>query len=279
MAMQTTTELVTVAKATKWLNENHTNRALREGVAERYAEDMRNNQWTTCVAPIVFYEDGELADGQHRLYAIVLSEKPQSFVIMRGLPRSAGLNIDTGLNRTIVDNARISGRDPHLSTTLVGVARGFVIGGPYVTRDGSRAQSWSMASTIAAVGQYREPCMWAVHNGPKSKFLRNKVTLSAIARAKHAGVDEAKLKRFCAVLESGLAAGAEEWAAVELRNYLLNKGPLASTSTLWVDTFKKVQNAIHYFVRGKTLKVIKSVADEVYPLREPVVSKKTKVKK
>jgi hypothetical protein len=88
-------ESITPKKAEHYLNRNTSNRKLREGVVERYASDMAGGRWTKCAAPIVFYEDGEIADGQHRLFAIIESGKSQKFFVMRDLPRDAGLNIDT----------------------------------------------------------------------------------------------------------------------------------------------------------------------------------------
>src|SRR4051794_1259299 len=117
--MQVTVEKIGPKKAEQWINANKTNRSLRAGVVEQYAGDMRNGNWTQCTAPIAFYEDGDLADGQHRLYAIVESDTTQTFSVARGLERRDGLNIDTGLVRSVVDNARISGLETGLSNYIV----------------------------------------------------------------------------------------------------------------------------------------------------------------
>src|ERR1035437_8554667 len=117
-------EFITPIKAEKLLEANKSNRSLRTGVAEKYAFDMKNGAWTTCTAPVVIYDDGEVADGQHRLWALVESGTGQWFMILRGLDRKSGLNIDTGLGRNLVDNARISGVDPDLSISLISTCRG-----------------------------------------------------------------------------------------------------------------------------------------------------------
>ena len=56
-----------------------------------------------CPEPIAFYDDGDLADGQHRLWAIVDSGMPIEFPIARGLSRADGLNINTGLGRSLAE--------------------------------------------------------------------------------------------------------------------------------------------------------------------------------
>lgn len=260
--MEVTSERITPAKAEAWLNRNKTNRKLRTGVAEKYSDDMRAGRWTTCPMPISFYADGDLADGQHRLFAIVDSGLPQTFLVARGLERVDGLNIDTGMNRSIVDNGRISGVDANLSNTLIGVARAVEAGSP------SPASSVSNTAKMEIVNRHRECCEWAMKNGPRSKYLRNSLVLAAIARAWCAETDHDKLKRYCDVLQSGFADGTVESAAIAMRNYLLSKGSVSSTTAMWRDTFLKVQNSISYFMRGKSLTVIKTIADEAYPLKK-----------
>ncbi len=254
-------ENVTPTKAMAWLNLNKSNRKMREGVAEKYAADMSAGRWTSCPTPISFYDDGDVADGQHRLWAIVESGVAQKFPVARGLKREDGLNIDTGFGRTLVDAGRISGRDTGLSTTLLAVAR--------AVAEGSCAKGTpSNAQRLAWVAEHREASTWAASNGPKAKYLRNTVVLTSIARAWYYETDLSRLKRFCDVVNSGFYDGDGESAAVALRNYLLQKEAVSSSAAMWGDTFLKVQNAIAYFMKGKKLTVIRGVADEAYPLKK-----------
>lgn len=269
MATIGTTEKITPALAEQWLDQNKSNRKLREGVVEKYADDMLNGRWTECTAPIVFYEDGDLADGQHRLWAIVESKRSQTFDVKRGLDRAAGMNIDVGLGRSLVDNARISSTDRDLSNELISVARSI--------EDGVHAnagRSRSNTAKIEIVAKHREAAQWAVSHGPRGKGIRNAIILAAIGRAWYAEADKDRLARFGAVMSNGLYDGDGETAAVMMRNYMLAKGPTTSSSPLWRDTFLKAMNAIHYFMRGKKLSVIKAVGDETYPLP----TKKTRVR-
>lgn len=261
--MEITHELVSPAKATKWLNANVCNRNLREGIAEKYAEDMRSGQWTVCTAPIAFYEDGELADGQHRLFAIVESEQTQRFVILRGLPRDAGLNIDTGATRSLIDNARISGTDTDLSHSLISAARAI--------HDGARAAGGtrSNAQKLALVARYREPAAFAAAHCPRKKFVGNGPMLGAIGRAYMHEVDNDRLQHFCDVLRTGFMDNEGDSAAVAIRNYLMTRGTNATTSSAWIDTFWKCQNALYAFMRRRSLTWIKGVRTEAYPLVEP----------
>lgn len=264
--MELRIENVTPHKAQAWLNENKSNRKLRDGIAEKYAADMSLGRWTTCPVPISFYEDGDVADGQHRLWAVVDSGMAQKFPVARGLTREDGLNIDTGLGRSLVDNARISGTDTGLSNELISVARA-IHEGTQTRKPASNAQRMEW------IGAHRDAATWACSNGPRGRGLRNAVVLTAVARAWYHETDHEKLRRFCDVITSGHCDGEAESAAVTLRNYLMVKGPTASSSALWIDTFLKIQNAINYFMRCKKLMVIKAVSEEAYPLKKRRASK------
>ena len=265
MAMTVTTERITPTKATRLLNRNTSNRKLRPGLAERYAGDMKNGNWTECTAPIVIYEDGEVADGQHRLWAIVESGTTQTFIIAKGVSRASGLNIDTGLPRNLVDNARISGIDTDLSTRLVAVAR--VIGTG--NRGSNSSNGISNADKLALTNAYREPAAWACKHAPQGRAFAHSLVLGALGRAWYYEADKERLAKFSVVLTKGFMDDANDSAAVAMRNYLLNQAQTGfSHREVWADTFLKLQNAIKYFMRRKPLTIIKGVKDEVYPLPE-----------
>jgi len=278
--MQITMEHITPAKAEKWLNRNTSNRKLREGVAEKYASDMKHGRWTTCPVPIAFYANGDVADGQHRLWAIVDSGVTIYMPVARGLTKEDGLNIDTGLGRTLVDNAKISGKDTGLTNELLAVCRAIEDGNRKPRGIGAKSRGVrSNAERLDLVTLHREAAQWAVSNGPRGKLLRNALTLSAIGRAWYVETDKDRLKHFCEVFASGLYDSDRDISAIAARNYFLMKGAAATTEAMWRDSFVKLQNAISYFMRGKRLSVIKKVADEAYPMGKSKSKSKAQGKK
>jgi len=252
---------VTPKIAELWLDANRTNREFRPTNFAKIVADMRADAWTYCVAPICFYADGDLADGQHRLWAIIETGKSYWFDMVYDLSREDGLNIDTGLKRDLVDNARISGRDDELSKTIISTARAMEFG------TCSHA-ALSNNTTLAIVNKHREAALFAASHVRRKSLLCGSVVLAAVGRAYEAGVDHDKLMRFCAVLGSGLYNNEGETAGIAIRNYLLTKGALASSSALWSDTFYKVQNAIAAFAAGHKRTTVRSVGEETYPLRK-----------
>jgi len=77
---------VTPELATKWLEEfNTNNRNIREDHVVRLANDMKAGKWKRNGESIAFDVNNRLIDGQHRLYACFMAQKPFDTLIMRGL--------------------------------------------------------------------------------------------------------------------------------------------------------------------------------------------------
>ena len=214
--MEVTHELVTPKKAEAWLNSNTINRTLRPGVVERYAADMKSNRWTNCNAAIAIYDDGNLADGQHRLYAIIESGCSIKFTIHRGLSCEDGLNIDTGLGRSLIDNARISGIEPGITTALVAVCRGIADGEHASNTSRLGRCGYSNSERIAIVQQHRDAGRWVISHGPRGRNVRIGPVMSAVGRAWYVEKDHARLQRFCSIMTNGIYDGDGESAAAAL---------------------------------------------------------------
>jgi hypothetical protein len=261
---QVTYEKFTPSRAERILNKyNNENRSLREGRAEAMSADMKAGRWTFCVAPIVFYENTEeLSDGQHRLWAVIDANIAQSFIVVRGLPKPAALNIDTGLSRDVIDNAKFAGMDLHLSVELLSMSRAVHYG------DASRNKSRPMtnAEKIELASKYESVCRWVMSNAPNGIGLRSSAVTGAIARAYMWEKEKERLAEFSKVLTTGFGNGDADTAAITLRNKL--KEMRGVPAGQWRDMFLKTQNCIHYFCRRRKLTILKTVKDEQYPLRK-----------
>lgn len=266
--MQIIVESISPRKAENILNHNVGNRKLREGLVERYAEDMKLGRWTECPEPISFYDDETLADGQHRLWAIVESNTTQKFPVCRGLPREAGLNINTGRPRTLVDNAKISGIDTGLSNELLACGRAMEEGATGV------GKGISGSAKLALLDKHREAAQWAVTHGPRGRWVRNSLILAAVGRACYhtAPEDLGRLEAWCEVMTTGMPITEHDKAAVVFRNYLLSRGHSLRAGPAWRDGFLKAQNSIWHFMARLELKVVKTISEERYPL--PKATKK-----
>lgn len=253
-----TWELITPKKAEQYLKLNTNNRALRSGVAEKYAADMRDGQWLENPQPIMFYEDGSLADGQHRLWAVIESDVPTRFYVIRGASKKIALNIDTGLGRGLLDNAKIAGGAEHMNHTSIG-ASSFIHYGTHYGKPLSNAQR------LELVRKYQEPISWALAHMSKKRYVSTAVVMAAVGRAYMHEKDLERLAEFCDILGSGMPKGPEDQAAVAIRNYILEIGSRIARDRR--DVFLKTMNAIKYFMRRKPLTVIKGQKEEAYPLK------------
>lgn len=67
-------------------HHNPRNRSIAENTVNSYALDMKNGRWTLNHQGIAFDENGDLIDGQHRLWAVVFSGKTIEMLVTRGIP-------------------------------------------------------------------------------------------------------------------------------------------------------------------------------------------------
>jgi hypothetical protein len=72
------------------------------------ADEMRNGRWNPDIAPIIQYDDGQLADGQHRLRAALEIGKPFTCWVVV-IPRGDITKVDAGRARVTRDHCRILG--------------------------------------------------------------------------------------------------------------------------------------------------------------------------
>lgn len=98
-------EQIGPAEAQALLANTASNRRLRQGRIDQYARDMKAGRWSSSV--LRFDPEGNLVDGQHRLWAIITSETAQPFYVERGV--TAISTIDSGMARTAGDVLAING--------------------------------------------------------------------------------------------------------------------------------------------------------------------------
>lgn len=123
LQIKTETLTVTPAMAERWLAEHnrrieegkYTQRNVSEQTVRRYTTDMKNGQWAWNPQPIVFDENGNLQDGQHRLWAVAKSGASVDFQVLRGSPVKTieGVTtldvIDRGRPRSIAQQLSLRG--------------------------------------------------------------------------------------------------------------------------------------------------------------------------
>lgn len=98
-----------VIAALLFLELNKHNRDFSLSKAQAYAQQMRLGYWRLIHQGIAFYQDRKLADGQHRLAAVILSGTAQRFTVFRRFEKDALEAIDTSKRRTAGEAFGITG--------------------------------------------------------------------------------------------------------------------------------------------------------------------------
>tara|TARA_R110000824_G_scaffold53819_2_gene148643 strand:- start:104 stop:931 length:828 start_codon:yes stop_codon:yes gene_type:complete len=100
---------VTPSQAKKWLKNNELNRRLERRRVDRLVRELQAGNWKMNGDSIRFYDDGTLADGQHRLTAVVESGVSINSLVIRHLPKEVMPTIDRGRTRKTTDVLRMAG--------------------------------------------------------------------------------------------------------------------------------------------------------------------------
>lgn len=105
--MNVNIENITPQLAKLWLEKNTSNRPISENTVTFYANEMSRGRWHETNQGIGFFKDGTLADGQHRLNAVIVSGMTVKMQVTRGMDQGAMTGIDGGKKRTAADHLHI----------------------------------------------------------------------------------------------------------------------------------------------------------------------------
>ena len=261
--MQTNIVSVTPALARAWLEQNTNNRSLREDIAHRYARDMADGKWFPSHQGIAFYDDGTLADGQHRLFAITVYNKPVKLSVTVNVPKAAAEMIDQHTPRMAHDAIRIGGGADWVSRDIVALAR------VMLSKMGTNPHARSVHELDSYIKKYGDSLLFAHGLGShRRRFLAHSKVLANYACADIAGVPRDTLIRFAEIMATGEIAGPQENAAIRLREYLLHVGSVAWVGNARIETSKKVQRAISLFAEGKPITKLVLPDHLTYPIPE-----------
>ncbi len=185
---------VTPGLAGELLRRNENNRPISEARVRQYARDMIGGKCVFNGEPIIISVSGELNDGQHRLQAIIASNKPQAMLIVFGVERDTRVTVDQGGARTAGHYLGMDGiKNANLCASIARLVIGYEESGGTKTRsDATNAEVVSRVRRDAAIG------VAAQYAGSVQKYARGLVTGTFIGAAYYifAEIDEASAKEF-----------------------------------------------------------------------------------
>ena len=94
---------ITPSLAEHFLSKNRVNRTISHHKVAQYADLMQRGKWSLTHQGIAFYEDDSVADGQHRLLAIIKARATVPMMVTYGLEKESSLAIDYHRPRRIID--------------------------------------------------------------------------------------------------------------------------------------------------------------------------------
>jgi len=252
--------LITPEYAQERLNNNPNNRRMSPKHVNRYKRDILSGQFLTTHQGIAIDINGQLQDGQHRLQAIVETGISITMLVVTGLPQSSMAVIDTGVNRTVAENA-LFGQGLVLDNQIVSTARSMWRG------SNVSSESMTASEVIAFYRRHSQAIEFAVEVLPKTRNIVSAPLRGAVARA-FCHEDKHRLSEFAQVLITGMAVDNQKDSyAIVLRNYLLigDRGRSGAYALAKI-TFGKSQRAIYGFCREEFGTRLYVSSDNIYPL-------------
>lgn len=259
----TTMTFVTPEMASQWLEKNNTgNRNIRKGDVEVLKLIIEQGLWETTHQGLAFYDDGTVADGQHRLSAIAQAGVGVWVNVTTGLPRRAVHAIDGGTLRTKLDRLHFSGVQS--DTHRVSVC-GLLIA-QYKAEEAGR-ERWTTAKVPSREFEdFYSKFLEAIEFALSFKRPdRCPAPMTAAVASAWYTQDRDRLAEFMAVMHSGETSSPRDRAAIRLRDHI-NQGKYGAGSPARNDLFLRCCGALRYFIAGQPLSKLYATPDHAFAM-------------
>lgn len=240
--MRTEVVRITPSMAEHYLSKNLLNRNVSQRLVDKYAYDMENDNWELNHQGIAFYDDGTIADGQHRLLSIIKSRKTISMLVTTGVKKPAAITIDVGRKRSMADGIKIGGLSEWIGKRHISLITQIA--------DPRRLSAQETVDWLEGMKSSAEFAVDVLRSNKRA--LVNSVLHAAMALAHfyHPEKEDA-LKRFAEVYMDGLAVNKKELAAIKLRDEFMTN--TRNGGSYRRDKFLKAQRALQAFLDGEVL--------------------------
>jgi hypothetical protein len=265
MTVASSIEVITPEKAQGWLEANtFVNRRVRDTHVKMIASEIREGRWKLNGEAIVFDPQGNLLDGQHRLWAIIEANRAVSSVVVRNITPDAFATLDSGVKRTAGDVLSASGIKNGMSAAAAIKLVHFVM-----SNDHNILNKMSNAETLALMDRYVgiEEASTLVCNTTQARRIMAGTPLAATMYFA-LQVDRDKALDFLSGISSGegLLRGDPR---LTCRTYFLSRrGTHRIKNYIQLALLIKTWNA---FLQDRELHVLKFGAAEPYPIPMGIV--------
>jgi hypothetical protein len=253
-------EMMTITPdlAARWLeNKNLRNRNISLLKVKAYADDMANGRWkATHQNTIAFYKDGVLADGQHRLSAIIMSGNAVEMMVWFGLEPDAAYGIDAHKMRKTDDQIKIAGGHDWIDRNVVAVGR------ILYARGRMSNQALSPQAVAEFCEAHKEAIIFATH-AVDQRF--GSAPLRAALAAAWYHEDHSKLEEWAKVLVTGVGEPPNSISVLSLRDRLLaDRAGLNRGAMMREYTVKIAMRSIQAYCAGQALTKLYEPKERAY---------------
>lgn len=264
-SIASTVETVTPQMAKKYLERNVNNRNVSKDKVSIYAKDILAGNWTPG-SSIGFFENGDLADGQHRLLAVVAANTSAVFVVIRNLPYESKLNHNIGIIQTAAASVKMYTGQNELHGVRVTQASSFVR--TLIEVEVSQKSALlSPSELIAKMNLVSDALLFiAPYVRKKRKGIAASAVWAAIIPAVYS-VDNSKLAAFCEVFTGKRnATDACESMVMRFAQLMITTNQIGFASR--VEVFMKTQRCVKAFMDGQSLIRFQAGEGVIYSGRE-----------
>lgn len=276
-------ELITPDIAREYLTHNKINRNLRKYAVKNYARDMKNGEWQLTPQGISFYENGDLADGQHRLEAVVMAGVPVEFYVTYDVPMESTIQ-DRCMTRKQWDSLLLQGIDKSIANNHVVALANFLFRYSGYTNPSIQM----LNSVISEHGEMMAESYKIVQRGNTGKSTAGVASCAAACFcALYCGLSAEGVERFYKIVNTGFYDNNKESAAIVLRNYMEKEYTGKNTEDRFA-AFVISLNAIKDYTEGRARRQKYDVSKEppfwryvnktiIIPLKENIAEPKKKI--
>lgn len=257
--MHSETMTVTPDLAERWLRErNKRNRVMSKAKVSSYARDIASGNWhQTHQNSIAFYNDGNLADGQHRLAAIVESNTSLDLVVWWGLSDKSAFGIDAHKMRKTADQIKIAGMGEWIGANEIACAR---------MMPGARTSNriYTPQEIVDFCNEHEYAIRFSIDH------LKSRIGGAPIRAAVAVAVyheNEYDLRQWCNIMDSGIGTSSASRTVLTLRDRILRDRGLKSGAEVVREYLLRVaMRSIKGFCEGEVLTKIYEPKERIYTL-------------
>jgi hypothetical protein len=254
---------VTPEVAEAFLKKNDINRRVKVNPLSRLVRQMQSGQYRLTHQGVAFDTDGRLADGQHRLKAIVETKRPQWLLVTWNLPTASREVIDTGTTRSTADNYRVAGYGK-ISNSVVATLN-IAVGGRK-----SLCPNWVAANRLTP-SQIRDLFDdWSQELEAVLPFSTHKacnsVAIAICIRAILSGQNRDRVLDFLQRLSDGQCRDDGDFGALRLRDAVISRALGTSGTAERKECYEKTTSALVAFLSRKPMHALRRNESEMFPV-------------